>query len=63
LAADAPEGLCPECHLKEVMQGGSGSGEGPDTTTPHSPGPAFLPLRLEDLASYFPQLEILELLG
>ncbi len=63
LAADAPEGLCPECLLKRAMQGGSGSGDGPGTTTPHSPGPAFVPPRPEDLAPHFPQLEILELLG
>jgi hypothetical protein len=45
------------------MKDGSGSGEGPGTTTPHSPGPAFVPPRPEDLAPLFPQLEILELLG
>jgi serine/threonine protein kinase len=63
LAADAPEGLCPECLLKQAIQGGSGSGEGPSTTSPQSPGPAFVPPRPEDLAPLFPQLEILELLG
>jgi serine/threonine protein kinase len=45
------------------MQGGSGSGKGPGTTAQHSPGPAFVPPRPEDLAPFFPQLEILELLG
>ncbi len=71
LSADAPEGLCPECLLKEAMRdgdgdgpgSGSGSGEAPSTTTPRSPGSAFLPPRPEDLAPCFPQLEILELLG
>ena len=63
LPADAPEGLCPECLLNEAMQGGSGSGHGPGTTTPHSPGSGFVPPRPEDLAPHFPQLEILELLG
>ena len=45
------------------MQGGSGSGEGPGTTTPHSPGAGFVPPRPEDLAPHFPQLEVIELLG
>ena len=63
LPADAPEGLCPGCLLNEAMQGGSGSGDGPGTTTPHSPGSAFVPPRPEDLAPHFPQLEVIELLG
>jgi predicted Ser/Thr protein kinase len=45
------------------MQGGSDSGQGPSTTAPESPGPAFVPPRPEDLAPLFPQLEIIELLG
>jgi predicted Ser/Thr protein kinase len=63
LAADAPEGLCPACLLKQAMQGGSPSSAGPSTTAPRSPGPAFEPPRPEDLAPDFPQLEILERLG
>ena len=34
LPADAPEGLCPECLLKQVIQGGSEPGEVEGTTTP-----------------------------
>jgi tRNA A-37 threonylcarbamoyl transferase component Bud32 len=61
LAADAPEGLCPECLLGQAV-GATGEwrdGSGPDT--PH-PG-FFLPPRPAELAKHFPQLEILELLG
>ncbi len=63
LPADAPEGLCPGCLLNEAMQGGSGSGGRLSTTTPHSPGSAFVPPRPQDLAPHFPQLEVIELLG
>ena len=63
LPADAPEGLCPECLLKQVLQSGTDPGEGPGTTTPYPFGSAPAPLRPEDLAPHFPQLEILALLG
>jgi predicted Ser/Thr protein kinase len=63
LPADAPEGLCPECLLKEAIQIGSGPAKGQGTTTPHPSGSAPAPLRPEDLAPHFPQLEILGLLG
>ncbi len=58
---DAPEGLCPQCLLKEAMIGGSELGEGPGTTTAYSPGSN--PPSVEELARQFPQLEIIELLG
>jgi serine/threonine protein kinase len=57
LAADAPEGLCPKCLLKvamgtrpggEASAGANGAGALPDPAS---------------LAEYFPQLEVLELLG
>jgi predicted Ser/Thr protein kinase len=57
----APEGLCPECLLKEAMRSASESGHGQGVTTTHGPG-AVAP-RPEELARHFPQLEILELLG
>ena len=63
LPADAPEGLCPECLLNQVIQTRSELGGGPGTTTPNPLGSAPVPLRPEDLAPHFPQLEILELLG
>ena len=58
---DAPEGLCPECLLKEAMQSGSDLGQEPGLTGTYSPGST--PPGLEELAQQFPQLEILELLG
>src|SRR5205823_10215129 len=64
LPADAPEGLCPQC----LMQ----SGLAANWSTPselknqHSTGPHpgyFVPPEPAELAQYFPQLEILTLLG
>ena len=54
LAAGTPEGLCPACLLKRALEtqtAGGGLGAG---FTPPSP---------EELGRFFPQLEILELLG
>src|SRR5581483_259617 len=50
LAPNAPEGLCPACLLKRGFQ-------------TRSAGPNFTPPAAEELATHFPQLEILELLG
>jgi predicted Ser/Thr protein kinase len=71
LPAASPEGLCPKCLLKAGLAGQSVppvSGT-TDATLPPSPhavsehfGP-FLPPTPGDLAAYFPQLEILDLLG
>jgi serine/threonine protein kinase len=58
---DAPEGLCPECLLKEAVRSGSDLGQEPGGTATYSAGPA--PPSLEELARHFPQLEVLELLG
>ena len=58
---DAPEGLCPECLLKEAMKSGSDLGQEPGVTGTYSPG--SIPPSLEELAQQFPQLEILEVLG
>src|SRR5262245_25735399 len=61
LPADAPEGLCPECLLKEAMKSGSELSQEQGVTTTHGPGPAAP--SPEELARHFPQLEVLELLG
>ena len=58
---DAPEGLCPECLLKEAMKSESDLGQELGVTGTYSPG--SIPPSLEELAQQFPQLEILELLG
>jgi len=62
VAEDAPEGLCPRCLLKVAMgtrppesTAGPAPAQGPD-------GPAALPDPAK-LSEYFPQLQILELLG
>ncbi len=59
LPADAPQGLCPECLLKQAMRSGFGPGQA--RTTPYAAG--FVPPSIEELAGRFPQLEILGLLG
>ncbi len=60
LAADAPQGLCPGCLLKrglESITGATGATAGRAADTDYvSPTPA-------ELASFFPDLEILELVG
>jgi predicted Ser/Thr protein kinase len=59
--SDAPEGLCPQCLLKEAMKGESELGKEVEGTTTGVPG--SIPPRPEELARQFPHLEILELLG
>src|SRR5262249_2305993 len=62
VAADAPEGLCPRCLLaSRVRASEQRSPVRESTTTPHVPLGA--PPSPEELATRFPQLEILELLG
>src|SRR5262245_54270321 len=71
LPAGSPEGLFPKCLLKAGMAGESAPpvGATTDATLPPSPGAAeerlgsFQPPAPAELAGYFPQLEILELLG
>jgi tRNA A-37 threonylcarbamoyl transferase component Bud32 len=61
LAADAPEGLCPECLLSQAVDatGDWQNGDGPNSP----PFAGFIAPRPGELAEHFPQLEILELLG
>jgi serine/threonine protein kinase len=66
LAADAPQGLCPACLLREAMtapppSGGSGSPQTPRGSS--GSGGRFEAPSPAELAPHFPQLEILELLG
>jgi predicted Ser/Thr protein kinase len=58
LPADAPEGLCPACLLRLGLGGASAAGE----ATAAYPASSDVPT-LDELAGYFPNLEILELLG
>jgi predicted Ser/Thr protein kinase len=54
LAADAPQGLCPQCLLKAGLE---------TKVTPTGSGTGFPPPPASELAKHFPQLEITELLG
>jgi serine/threonine protein kinase len=61
LSADAPEGLCPACLFRQALDDSDAEqGVNPQS---NSPAPAFVPPAPADLARYFPQLEIMELLG
>ena len=61
LSADAPEGLCPACLFRQALA--DPEAENGANQVSNSPAPAFVPPAPADLARYFPQLEILELLG
>ncbi len=63
MPSNAPEGLCPQCLLKDALQA---EDETPAkswgiSTTPYPTG--FAAPAPEELARHFPQLEVLELLG
>src|SRR5262249_51685439 len=59
--ADAPEGLCPECLLRQSFDTPSERLAADQDTGPFERG--FAPPAAADLARHFPQLEILELVG
>ena len=59
IPADAPGGLCPQCLMQAAL--GTGVDAGPDTQA--GSRPSFTAPPPEELARFFPQLEILELLG
>src|SRR5262245_53841539 len=65
LAADAPEGLCPACLMAYGLASGAAvePANGTAMTTPPSGSQPPTAGEWADLAQYFPQLEILELLG
>ncbi len=57
LPADAPLELCPACLLRRALDTQTDIGE------PDRPGADYAPPTPEELATYFPELEIVELLG
>ncbi|MGD1018713.1 MAG: protein kinase [Verrucomicrobiia bacterium] len=59
LAADAPQGLCPACLLKRGFASSTGAGESNDP----EPRTDYVPPSPIDLARFFPELEILGLVG
>ncbi len=61
LSGDVPEGLCPECLYGQAL---TGPGTAPYRDEANrSPAPVFVPPSPAELAAYFPQLEIVRLLG
>jgi serine/threonine protein kinase len=58
---DSPAGLCPECLLAQGLTGSPSTGPTFAATTPQ-PGRIFAP-DAQTIARYFPQLEVLELVG
>ena len=63
LPADAPAGLCPKCLVQAGLESEPGPHSMPAATMRSPAFSRFEPLSVENLASKFPQLEILELLG
>lgn len=61
--ADAPEGLCPGCVLNAGLRTGGDSLAGLTDSGGGSAGGSFVPPTPGELAAYFPDLEILELVG
>ena len=61
LAADCPEGLCPECLFQQALAAPEEAADRAEAT--RSPAPSFVPPTPAQLAQHFPQLEILQLLG
>jgi predicted Ser/Thr protein kinase len=55
LAADAPQGICPECLMKAGFGTASGTEGGADA--------GFVPPTVEAIGKLFPQLEVLEFIG
>ena len=63
IPSGAPEGMCPKCLLAAGFESGGGlSGVGVTQASPNPSG-GFVPPVPEELATRFPHLEILELLG
>jgi serine/threonine protein kinase len=59
LAADAPQGLCPACLLKRGFATSTGGGE----SNNQGARTEYVPPPPAELARYFPELEILEMVG
>ena len=59
LAEDRPQGLCPRCLLKRGLETNTMAGDGGSTPSKAD----YVPPSPAELASYFPDLEILELVG
>jgi serine/threonine protein kinase len=60
VSADAPHGLCPECLLRQLVEGRD---EAEDLASGGTSTSRFVPPSPAELARHFPQLEVLGLLG
>jgi serine/threonine protein kinase len=61
IPVDSPEGLCPECLFQQALIDPQEAADRQEQT--RSPAPSFVPPAPAVLASHFPQLEILQLIG
>jgi serine/threonine protein kinase len=52
----APQGLCPECLIRSAFETKTGNGSVTEK-------PVFAPASIEEVAKFFPQLEVIQLLG
>src|SRR5262247_286603 len=57
LAPDAPQGLCPQCLMKQGLET-----KAIGTNAPSGPG-GFVAPEPAELAPHFPQIDIIELMG
>lgn len=60
MAADAPEGLCPTCLIRQALNVSPAEQE---RAPGHTPAPRFVPPAPAELAEKFPQFEVIALLG
>ena len=63
LTASAPRGLCPACLLRRGLEDNTAGDIIPDGTDPRTSAARWTPLKVEDLAPKFPDLEIVRLIG
>lgn len=63
LPADAPEGICPRCLMLAGLSDDNSSGNSPAFARTTPSGAPFVPASPQQIAPYFPQLEITAVLG
>lgn len=63
LAANAPEGICPNCLLQVGLAGESAADAATTLEPTSASNSGFVPPTPAELAAQFPQLEIIELVG
>ena len=64
LDTDAPQGMCPECLLKQAMaRPNPAPGAAPEVAATAAKSTGFTAPTPEEIAPHFPKMEVLELLG